>query len=302
MDSKLKIFVVAAVTHNYSETAKLLNITQPAVSQNIKSLEREYGIQLFTREGKGLVLTYSGEIFLQRAKEILKKYKELEYETKILSSVSEGVFKIGLPPALYYGIFPDLSADYCRLSPKASFIPKIIESKDIEISLINKEIHAGFTHSGTMLANAEPLMEDTLIPVCCQTLSKVEIFDIQDVKLIAYGKDESTVKEIASLFDNFGIDIGRLTVISKMEDPAAAIKFLIQYGQSGAGSIIPAFGFFWYSQVRKLLEEGLLKEINLSPFMGRPMPKRFYFLNEEHGNEIPGFRKYVTNWFGRNLK
>ncbi len=301
MDSRLKIFAVAATTLNYSETAKLLGLTQPAVTKNIRSLEREYGIQLFARQGKGLVLTYSGEIFLQRAKEILRKYKELKYEAGILSSVSEGIFKIGLPPALYYGVFPDLSADYCRLSPKASFIPVVIESKDIEVSLINKDIRAGFTHKDSLQPGTEALFEDRLIPVSCQTSNKAEAFDIQDTRLITYGKDKCTTDEIAALFESSDIGPENLNIISKMEDPAAAVKFLVQYGQSGAGNIIPAFGFFWLSQVKNLLRSGQLKEIAVVPFIGKQMPERYYFLKEEYGAEIPGFRNYISNWFGRNF-
>lgn len=301
MDSRLKIFVVAATTLNYSEAAKLLGLTQPAVTQNIRFLEREYGIQLFARQGKGLALTYSGEIFLQRAKEILRKYKELRYETRVLSSVSEGVFRIGLPPALYYGVFPDFSADYCRLSPKAVFIPRIIESKDIEVALINKEIHAGFTHKGTLQPGDVAIFEDRLITVSCRTLNKTEAFGIEDIKFITYGKDRSSADEISALLGSGGIRNDSLNIISKMEDPAAAIKFLVQYGQRGAGNIIPAFGFFWLSQVRNLIKDGLLKEIAVSPFIGKPMPKRFYFLKEDYGAGIPGFRTYAANWFGKNL-
>lgn len=47
MDEKLKTLVTLAKIKNYTKTAKILSITQPAVTQHIQALENEYGIKIF---------------------------------------------------------------------------------------------------------------------------------------------------------------------------------------------------------------------------------------------------------------
>ena len=58
--SELQVFAVAAETENFSETARHLHLSQPAVSQRIRSLERQLGLQLFRRSGRGVALTSAG--------------------------------------------------------------------------------------------------------------------------------------------------------------------------------------------------------------------------------------------------
>src|SRR5699024_1851434 len=61
LDFRLKTFFILCKVLNYTTTAKLLHITQPAVSQHIKYLEKEYNVKLFNYKGKNLSLTKEGE-------------------------------------------------------------------------------------------------------------------------------------------------------------------------------------------------------------------------------------------------
>lgn len=62
IDFRLKTFLTLCKVLNYTKTAEILHITQPAVSQHIKYLEESYGVKLFTYLGKNLELTKSGEM------------------------------------------------------------------------------------------------------------------------------------------------------------------------------------------------------------------------------------------------
>lgn len=302
MDSRLKIFVVTASTLNFSEAARMLGITQPSVSQNIRAIEKEYGIQLFARNGHEFSLTYSGEIFLRHAKEILRKYRELEYETLMLSSVTKGNFRLAIPPALYFGMYPDMSADYCRLSPMTFFSSVIAENREIAGLVSRREINAGLIYRTLPSGDAEPVFRDTLIPVSCTTRKISGAFDTRDVRLVTYGRDDSTSEDIEAFIRNCDVDRRSLDGISRLEDPSAAAKFLIQYGQSGAGNTVPAFGFFWTSQVREYIRKGLLQNIEIEPFSGKPLVERLYYLEQLPDNGIPNFEKYLRNWINRRLK
>ena len=66
LDIKMDTFLILCETRNYTQTANILNITQPAVSQHIKHLESYYSTKLFYfDEKRRLHLTENGKLLLQ---------------------------------------------------------------------------------------------------------------------------------------------------------------------------------------------------------------------------------------------
>lgn len=72
--AQLQCFTTLANTLNYIRAAEELNLTQPAVSRQIQSLEQELGAKLFHRTTRSVSLTLIGEQFLPEAKSMLKTY------------------------------------------------------------------------------------------------------------------------------------------------------------------------------------------------------------------------------------
>jgi DNA-binding transcriptional LysR family regulator len=64
--SEMRVFTVAVEAENFSKTARQLHLSQPAVSQQIRSLEQYLSVQLFSRSGRGATLTEEGEVSLPR--------------------------------------------------------------------------------------------------------------------------------------------------------------------------------------------------------------------------------------------
>ncbi|MFB0917993.1 MAG: LysR family transcriptional regulator, partial [Clostridiaceae bacterium] len=73
MELKEQRYVVTlADTGNLTKAAKKLNISQPALSLYIKNLENSYGEQLFSRQNRRLKPTYFGELYIEKARQILR--------------------------------------------------------------------------------------------------------------------------------------------------------------------------------------------------------------------------------------
>ena len=70
--TQLECFLAVAEFLNFSRAAEHLRLTQPAVSHQIKTLEDELGVRLFSRTIKNVRLTQEGQLFVQYAGEILK--------------------------------------------------------------------------------------------------------------------------------------------------------------------------------------------------------------------------------------
>ena len=70
--TQLECFLAVAETLNFSKAAEMVNISQPAVSHQISSLEAELGVRLFLRTNKSVQLTKEGLIFIGDAETIVR--------------------------------------------------------------------------------------------------------------------------------------------------------------------------------------------------------------------------------------
>ena len=74
----LVVFLEAAKSDNYSQTATKIGLSQPAVSQKIKKLEDRFGVTLFEREGHFMRLTDAGQTLDALTRELVISSNELE--------------------------------------------------------------------------------------------------------------------------------------------------------------------------------------------------------------------------------
>ncbi|MBR2686173.1 MAG: LysR family transcriptional regulator, partial [Erysipelotrichaceae bacterium] len=82
IDKKINTLLTVCQTGNYTRAAQLLDLTQPAVSQQIKQLEQELNVRLFNRTDGELKLTKDGETVLKYAKRIKTLYGNLQQALK----------------------------------------------------------------------------------------------------------------------------------------------------------------------------------------------------------------------------
>ncbi len=95
---QIQYAVLLSEVGNFSKLAEKLNITQPALSKQILSLEKELGVQLFDRNNSPLTLTVAGEYFVEKAKEILYKEKQLLHSMEQFKTGVKGQLVIGITP------------------------------------------------------------------------------------------------------------------------------------------------------------------------------------------------------------
>ena len=90
----LKTFVAITKTRSFRLAAERNFITQPAVSQHIRILEKKLDTVLFERRGRNIVLTPAGETFLPYAQNILKQYEEAQMRVRELNNRFSGMIRI----------------------------------------------------------------------------------------------------------------------------------------------------------------------------------------------------------------
>jgi DNA-binding transcriptional LysR family regulator len=92
---QLKAFVAIADTETFTAGARRLNITQAAISMQIRHLEDELGIPLFTRTPRKVILTEAGDSLLIRARRILREHDAALAEVAELAGAEHGRLRIG---------------------------------------------------------------------------------------------------------------------------------------------------------------------------------------------------------------
>lgn len=93
---QLKYFIKAKELLNFTEAAKILNISQSTLSQQIKQLEDELGVLLFNRIGKRIILTEAAEMFSEYALQSIDKANQGLLLLKDLNNLNTGKITIGV--------------------------------------------------------------------------------------------------------------------------------------------------------------------------------------------------------------
>lgn len=147
--AQLRYFCTAARYHSITQAANSLFVTQPTVSIAIRDLEKEFSMALFTHTNNRLSLTSEGEIFYNKAADILSQCDELSAEySSYKASISR--FSIGIPPILSTIFFPELLDAFHEMYPDiwvelqefaSARACDLVQNDVLDIGLVNMEIH-----------------------------------------------------------------------------------------------------------------------------------------------------------------
>ncbi|WP_417615842.1 LysR substrate-binding domain-containing protein [Oceanisphaera sp.] len=115
--AQLRAFHAVASQGSYTKAAESMHVTQPTLSDHVKSLEGRYGVKLFKRHGRGVILTGLGRALL----EITRRQSYLEAEAELLLTRAQGLAsgKVSVVADSPYLVVP-LLGDFYRLYPDIS--------------------------------------------------------------------------------------------------------------------------------------------------------------------------------------
>ncbi|MEM9768398.1 MAG: LysR substrate-binding domain-containing protein [Cyanobacteria bacterium P01_D01_bin.71] len=115
---QLKVFLEVARCLSFTEAADTLNLTQPAVSAKIKSLEANLGTSLFKRLGRRIELTQVGEYLLQNGPQLVELEGQLLSEIEAICQGKFNTLRIGCTADIMSGWLPLRVYKYRQLFPE----------------------------------------------------------------------------------------------------------------------------------------------------------------------------------------
>lgn len=114
---ELQVFLVAAETENFSETGRILQISQPAVSGHIQSLEQRLKTPLFDRIGRNIKLNEVGDALIPMARHLIKEAQQMEEFIALRRGMVIGQLTIGCSTAAGKYILPKIMARFMETNP-----------------------------------------------------------------------------------------------------------------------------------------------------------------------------------------
>ena len=129
---------------SFSVAAKKLEISQPALSLQVSKLEEELGMVLFKRSPTTITPTLEGELFIEKARELLQMAEHLKDLPFELENKPEGILRIGIIPTLAPYWAPMFMADFAQAYPKIQLKIKELKTEEIISELRNGQLDAGF--------------------------------------------------------------------------------------------------------------------------------------------------------------
>ncbi len=141
--SKLKTFMAVADLGSFSKASEILYITQPAVTQQIKALEKIIGARLFQRQGGKIVLTPEGARIYEIARALLNDYENLMEEMAKIKKDFKDTLLVGISTTLSEYKLPELIAEFHSQMPGVSIRVSVENSQQIEEGLLSGVLNVG---------------------------------------------------------------------------------------------------------------------------------------------------------------
>lgn len=146
--SQYKTFYEVANAENISKAARILLISQPAVSKSIKKLESDLGIKLFDRTSVGFNLTPQGKLLYDHLTVAFNHISDAENQLKVFSNINFGHLRVGVSQTLakhllmpyinrYTREYPNIRLTITTMHAKKAY--ERLEEKRIDLALLHKE-------------------------------------------------------------------------------------------------------------------------------------------------------------------
>jgi len=248
-----------------SEAARALGISQPAVSNQIKGLERELGTELLIRDERGVVsLTAAGEVFLAFAERVVAAHEELLQQLDHLKEAVSGELVIAASTTPGEYVLPQLLSDFkaCYLQVEAKVT--IADTGDVVEKVLTRECDIGFI--GAPIERPRlilaPLIKDEIVlavypdhPFAGREAIRLE--ELQGQRLILREEGSGTRRSLEQLLSERGEKLPEDNVVLVLGSTHAIIEAI----QSRLG-----IGFVSAFAVSRLQASGQLGTVPIARF------------------------------------
>ena len=204
----LRYFVAVAEELNFTKAAQRMCTVQPSLSQQIKDLEHEVGVQLLTRTNRKVELTEEGKVFLKEALLCLEHAEKAILDARQVANINKDQLSIGFVPVAEMKIFPyirpnirahfpDIKIHFHSLPDAAQF--KALKKGDIDIAFTRYPNESGDFNYVQIFQEPLALIIPKNSPMAEQRHISIKSFNQQDFVI----SDEDASPQLYKIIQDF---------------------------------------------------------------------------------------------------
>lgn len=233
---RLEIFVKVAELGSFSRAAEALFLTQPTVSEHVRGLEDEVGVQLLDRLGRGTTPTRAGTLLLGYARRILTLAREAAQAIEQFQGRVSGELMLGgssipgeyIVPAFigaFRGKYPDVRISLLIGSSRE--VQQWVEEGRVEIGVV------GAPPSGRALEGRQLMSDELLVVVGADhpwaTRGSVSLDELKTEPMILRERGSGSRETFERALEQVGLDLGAFRIVGEIAS-TQAIKEAVRAG------------------------------------------------------------------------
>jgi DNA-binding transcriptional LysR family regulator len=233
---QLEIFVKVAELGSFSKAAATLFLTQPTVSERIRTLEDELGVRLLDRLGRGAAVTKAGQLLLVHARRMLAISREARQAMDQFLGRMSGELQVGASTIPGEYVLPALIGRFKEKYPDISITLLIGDSQAVIDWVAEGRAELGV--AGARLAHRgvdyKELMPDELVVVVPAAhpwhgRSLITLDELRREPLLIRERGSGTRAALEAVLAEAGMDLGSFRIVGEMGS-TQAIKQAVKAG------------------------------------------------------------------------
>lgn len=235
-DYRLHVFRIAAEQLNFTQAARWLHISQPAVTQHIKLLEEHYGQALFLREPGGLKLTAAGRALYEHVIEAEALHADLEKRLQAGMAVMSGSLKIAASTTIAQYLLPRWLGRFQQTHPHVAVELRMGNTEEVIGGLLARRVDLGLTEGlgARRELKAEKFYDDEIVAVAAPEhglarKAKLTAADLAGAPCVLRESGSGTREVVERALRRARVDPRKLNVVLESSS-SETIKGLVESG------------------------------------------------------------------------
>ena len=253
---QLEAFYLVVKRRSFTKAAEELNVTQPAVTIQVKSLEKSLNLKLIQHLGKRVQLSEAGELLYQYAEKIFDLAGEAEGKMRDFNKLVRGTLQIGTIKNYARYIMPSLLSSFQKRFPRIKVILDEGNSEDMARSVLDLKSELAFIARVPLDRRISSIPFSTVEFVLVASVEhrfsekgSISLRELNGEPVILRERGSGSRVAILKKFEEYGI---KPSVIIE----AGSLDFIAEYVEQGKG-----VSFMFEHDIEEELEKGILKVI-----------------------------------------
>lgn len=290
----LKIFSDLVESQSFSRAAKLNGVTQSAVSQQLRTMEKHFNILIVDRSQKQFRLTREGHKLYESAKDILHRYEKLVSELQEMRKVITGTIHISTIYSIGLHELPPYITQFLKDYPSVNVRVEYRRSNLVYEDILQNSVDLGLIAFPVKMRQLEviPFLEDKLVLIChpdhhFAKRKLLEVKDLENEKFIGFDPDIPTRKATDQIFKEHKLEIDPVMEFDNIETVKRAVEI------NAGVAIVPE------QTVSKEVAQGQLACIRMR---GKQFTRPLAIIHRKGRVLTPAMKKFIANLTGQTEK